>query len=142
MDGMNMLRGLGAVALSVVLLGGSRMVLNQTGICLANMQWKDEAEYKSAAVRYAISYNMPLIPSISKQSNANQTANHIAQNPQCCQMGKQGFSEYDPPDIWDRLTGRASKTVSLSTGSIPDTNMIGYVYIIMNNCGVVYERAR
>jgi hypothetical protein len=59
-------------------------------------------------------------------------------------MGKQGWSEHERLGTWDRLLGRATKTVSLNSGLIAGSTppMIGYNYVLMNNCGENYRRER
>lgn len=113
-------------------------------LCLADMTLRRPDYYKLAALEAAREHEVKVFPPIPIAFTKEALIAYLEANPDCCLMGKHGYSEYDPPTNLDRISGRASKTVSLSSGFIPGATpqMIGYSYILMDNCGALYRPER
>ncbi|MGH7028077.1 hypothetical protein [Brevundimonas sp.] len=139
---MKFARTVGLIGVACVLLAGGRVALNQTNLCLSEGRNVVVREYQVAALRYATAYKMTLAPEVPPSVTEAALEAHINANPDCCVFGKVGFSEYEPPPLEAKLTGQASKIVSLSTGTISGSRQTGYTYVFMNNCGDIYERMK
>jgi hypothetical protein len=139
---MKFARTVGLIGVACVLLAGGRVALNQTNLCLSEGRNLVDWEYQVAALGYAAAYKMTLAPELPPSVTEAALEDHISANPDCCILGKIGFSEYEPPPLEAKLSGQASKIVSLSTGTISGSRQTGYIYVFMNNCGDIYEKVR
>ncbi|MGH7020948.1 MAG: hypothetical protein ACREEY_13765 [Brevundimonas sp.] len=131
---------LSCVALVVAVLVNS--LYQSSSLCLADMRWRSADDYRLVALQTAREGGV--YPLLSADASDEALAAYLKANPECCLMGKHGYSEYDPPSRGGRILGRASKTVSLNTGVIPGSQpqMIGYAYVQMDNCGAPYHPVR
>ncbi|MNT35766.1 hypothetical protein D3C72_1718100 [compost metagenome] len=133
---------LSVVGLMAAAIGNK--VYHASNLCLADMTWRDPEHYKLVALRVAREFEVEVLPPIPPAASDESLLAYLRANPECCLMGKQGWSEHERLGTWDRLLGRATKTVSLNSGLISGSTppMIGYNYVLMNNCGENYRRER
>jgi hypothetical protein len=113
-----------------------------SSLCLADLRWRSADDYRLVGLQAA--RQGEVYPALPLGASDEALLAYLKADPECCLMGKHGYSEYDPPSRWDRLLGRASKTVSLNTGVIPGSQpqMVGYAYVQMDNCGAPYRPVR
>ncbi|MNQ58330.1 hypothetical protein D3C85_725280 [compost metagenome] len=131
---------LSCVALVFAVLVNS--LYQSSSLCLADMRWRSADDYRLVGLQTAREGGV--YPLLSADASDEALGAYLKANPECCLMGKHGYSEYDPPSRGDRILGRASKTVSLNTGVIPGSQpqMVGYAYVQMDNCGAPYRPVR
>ena len=130
------------VALVAVVIGSN--LYQSSNLCLADMSWRASDDYRLVGLQAVREGGGAVDPPLPAGTSDVALRAYLKAHPDCCLMGKHGYSEYVPPGGWDRFLGRASKTVSLSTGVIPGSHpqMLGYNYVQMNNCGDLYRPAR
>lgn len=130
------------VALVTVMLGNR--AYQASNLCLADMSFRHPDHYKLAALKAVREYEIKIFPAFPPAATEDALIAYLKANPDCCLIGKHGYSEYYPPANLDRIIGGAAKTVSLSSGVIPRAppQMIGYSYVQMDNCGALYRPER
>lgn len=129
------------VLVAAIVGNGSYQASN---LCLADMTWRHSDHYKLVALQAARDYDIKAFPSLPPVATDEALRAYLADNPDCCLIGKHDYFEDVPPSNWDRISGHAAKIVSLNSGPIlgAATQMIGYHYIRMDNCGAIYRPDR
>lgn len=127
---------LASVLIATLALIAGRLATNSAGVCLSEMRRSDDTDFKIAALsvldehRSSRSPERGLIP-----RSTRQIREYVVANPDCCIIGKVGFSEFQVPSWWARFSGQATRTVSLPTGETFPSELSDYSYVTMDNCG-------
>jgi hypothetical protein len=129
-----------AIVIGVVAFVGLVTAIHHTSaICLADGSFKSDTFYKAVALR-SLAYARPEQPTPVIQDVIRTDGAHedmlrlVTRHPECCRMGVYKGSEDPPPDLVTRLTGMATKVVTVKV-----SERGSYRHIFMNNCGRVWS---
>lgn len=124
------------VLIAALALAALRLGTNSAGVCLSEMTRANDVDFKFAALRIVDEHRrarsaeqgLPL-------RSSREIRQFVSANPDCCIVGKHGFSEFQMPSWWARFSGQATRVVSLPTGETSRSGLLDYSYVTMDNCG-------